>query len=395
MTRHLAVFNAGSSSLKFGVYETASLSCVARGKVESIGSNARLVISKAPSGTYATPCDARTPEDAAHAIFQWLEQAPGLSAPAATAHRIVHGGMAYRETTLVTDAVIRDLETFIPLAPLHQPHGLAILHAARRQWPHIPHAAGFDTAFHHTRSETEQRYALPEPFFIDGIRRYGFHGLSYAHIARNLAHIAQGAPHSRVIVAHLGNGASVCALKDGRSVATSMGFSALEGLMMGTRSGSIDPGVLLFLLQEKNMSPNAVSRLLYHESGLKGVSGISADMRDLFHHEAPSAKRALELFCVMAARHIGALLPTLEGLDGLIFTGGIGEHHASIRNTISSCFQWLGLHLDEQANNNNNDLISQKKSAVWCRIVPADEEAELAFSLRIRLEPLKTDRSEF
>jgi acetate kinase len=268
-------------------------------------------------------------------LTEWLCSVGSLGI-VAIAHRVVHGGRDFTQPTIITDEVLIMLKSYIPLAPLHQPAALKLIEETRKFYPDAPHIACFDTAFHHTIPNLQRRFALPRALHDAGIMRYGFHGLSYQHVADVMP------KHDRVIVAHLGGGASACAMKNLQSVASTMGFSTLDGLMMGTRCGALDPGVLLYLLTEKNMSVPELSNLLYHESGLKGVSGISGDMQELLANDSPAAHEAIALYCALAAKEIAAMLPALGGLDALVFTGGIGENAPVLRNKITIHLQWVG-----------------------------------------------------
>jgi acetate kinase len=261
---------------------------------------------------------------------------------AAIDHRVVHGGQDFTEPTLITDAVLKKLKSLIPLAPLHQPAALTLIEATQKLYPDVAHIACFDTAFHHTISENQRRFAIPRVLYDAGIMRYGFHGLSYQHVANKLYDFPQKIAKDRVIVAHLGGGSSACAMNNLESVACTTGFSTLDGLMMGTRCGALDPGVLLYLLTEKNMSVAEVSNILYNESGLKGVSAISSDMQELLESNTPAAFDAIELYCTFAAKEISSLLPALDGLDALIFTGGIGENASEVRSKITNLLHWVG-----------------------------------------------------
>lgn len=256
--------------------------------------------------------------------------------------RVVHGGRAFTQPVEITDKVVDELKSYIPLAPLHQPAALHLIEETRRLYPKVPQIACFDTAFHHTTPEIERRLPLPRWYHKEGIQRYGFHGLSYQHIANVLPEHAGAKAHGRVIVAHLGGGSSACAMKDLKSIASTMGFSTLDGLMMGTRSGALDPGVILYLLEQLEMKPQEVERLLYLESGLLGVSGVSADMRVIAASDKPEAFEAVELYCHLAAKQIAALIPSLGGLDALVFTGGIGENAAPVRERITASLRWIG-----------------------------------------------------
>jgi acetate kinase len=275
----------------------------------------------------------------------------------AIGHRVVHGGQEFTEPALITDAVLAQLKTLIPLAPIHQPAAIALIEAARKLYPDVAHIACFDTAFHHTISENQRRFAIPRALHDAGIMRYGFHGLSYQHIAQTMP------KHDRVIVAHLGGGSSACAMKNGKSVACTTGFSTLDGLMMSTRCGTLDPGVLLYLLAQKNMSVAEVSNILYFESGLKGVSGVSGNMQDLLASQNHKAQEAIELYCACAAKEISGLLPALGGIDALIFTGGIGEHAPEVRSKIIQLLHWIG------------------NFAVY--VIPSDEEIVIAAACQI------------
>lgn len=316
----LLVLNAGSSTLKYAVFSghAEQRRATRRGTLKHDGSRSSF---------------------AAH-LGDLLEQLSDLDIHA-VGHRIVHGGLHYADPVLLDDTHIEALRRLIPLAPLHQPHNLAGIDAIRQLRPGLPQVACFDTAFHRSQPELAQRYGLPRALHDAGIRRYGFHGLSYAYIASQLPQHLGALAEGRVIVAHLGNGASLCALRERRSVATSMGFSTLDGLLMGTRCGSIDPGVLLYLLQDHNLNPEALGHLLYEESGLLGVSGLSSDMRTLQAADTPEAAEAIALFCHRVVREVGSLAAALGGLDALVFTGGIGEHAPGIRDRICTDLDWL------------------------------------------------------
>jgi acetate kinase len=303
-------------------------------------------------------------------VLAWLCSISSHNTIIAIVHRVVHGGQDFTQPTYITDDVLRILKSYIPLAPLHEPIAVALIQETKKIYPDIPHIACFDTAFHHTMPDIHRRFALPQSFYDDGIIRYGFHGLSYQHISEVMP------DHQRVIIAHLGGGASACALQDRKSVASTMGFSTLDGLMMGTRCGTIDAGVLLYLLQEKNMTPKALSDLLYHHSGLRGVSGISDNMQELLASKNPAAHHAVNLFCMMAAKEIAGLIPALGGVDALIFTGGIGENAPQIRDKIGALLHWLGdisisvIPTDEelvmaQASQKLRNTMQKKATARW------------------------------
>jgi acetate kinase len=375
--------NAGSSSLKFAVYPcargevgTAGLS----GQAEGLEPGGQPFIKVQPPGAPAqrqalTVADGESPFEAAlRAVIAAVEQGAGAR-PVAVAHRVVHGGSRYTASVLIDDAVLAELEALNPLAPLHQPHNLAGVRAFRRARPDLPQVACFDTAFHATTPDVEQRFALPESFKDEGVRRYGFHGLSYHYVSGLLAGQTPRAG-GRMLLAHLGNGASLCAVRDGSSVATTMGFSALDGLMMGTRSGSIDAGVLLHLLRQ-GWSGADIEKLLYKQSGLLGVSGLSADMRTLRASTEPAAARAIGLFTHRVVRECGALSACLGGLDVLGFTGGIGEHDAALRADVCTALAYLGVRLDAAANlradGNVPMAIHAADSPVEVWVVPTDE----------------------
>lgn len=272
-------------------------------------------------------------------VDEWFGSIGSFGEVFAVAHRVVHGGQDFAKPARITSNVLGKLISYIPLAPLHQPAAIKLIEVAQKFYPQIPQIACFDTAFHHTTRDLYRRFALPQHLYDEGVMRYGFHGLSYQYIASAMP---KALHDKRVIVAHLGGGASACAMHHRKSVGSTMGFSTLDGLMMGTRSGALDPGVLLYLLQEKQLSVSALSDLLYHESGLKGVSGISGDMQELLASDTPAAKLAVELFCATAAKEIAGLIPALGGVDALIFTGGIGEHAETVRNKIKGLLGWLG-----------------------------------------------------
>jgi acetate kinase len=306
----------------------------------------------------------------------------------AVGHRVVHGGQYCSAPVLIDAKVLKDLEAVIPLAPLHQPHNLAAIRAFQEIMPNLPQVACFDTAFHRTQPDVAQRFALPRHFFDEGVRHYGFHGLSYEYITSVLPTVEPSLADARIIVAHLGNGASLCAIHKGRSIATTMGFTPLDGLVMGTRCGSLDPGVLLYLMNQHNMYAQALEELLYHQSGLLGVSGISSDMRTLLTSDEPNAQEAIELFVYRIGREIGSLAAALGGLDALVFTGGIGEHSAVIRAKVCRQALWLGLELDELANETEVKQISTLNSKVSVWVVATDENLMIAQHTLRQLTPI-------
>ena len=359
MSPVLIVLNAGSSSLKFQVFEDvdgAEPSVVFKGLFEGLGSAAHFVVKDA-AGAILDEMSWVSSEGVGHEealmhLVSWLRQHQAGRTLAAIGHRVVHGGEAYRGPVLVDDAVLETLDTLVPLAPLHQPHNLEPIRIIRRRLPGMPQVACFDTAFHRGQPEIAQMFALPREMREQGVRRYGFHGLSYDYIASVLPTYDPGLATGRVIVAHLGNGASLCALKGGASVATTMGFSALDGLPMGTRCGALDPAVVFYMLRTMKLSPEEAERMLYAKSGLLGVSGLSNDMRVLRSKAAANedAKRAIDLFVYRITREIGSLIAALGGLDGLIFTAGIGENDAATRAEVIGGLAWVGLRLDAAAN---------------------------------------------
>jgi len=381
MTDAVLALNAGSSSTKFGLYEVgdAEPRLVLRGLLD-LGDQLRLS-AKAADGTAlvdrALAADARG--DAGFGeLLGWIEERLDGESLRAVGHRIVHGGGKFVVPTALDGYVIGELDALTPLAPLHQPGSLRGVRAVARARPGLAQFGCFDTAFHRTIDATVARVALPRRFEAEGVRRYGFHGLSYEYVAGRLAGISPALAAGRTVVAHLGNGASLCAMQGGRSLDTTMGFSALDGLVMGTRPGATDPGVLLYLIREKRLSLEALERLLYRESGLLGVSGISADMRTLLASDDASTREALDLFAFRAARETAALAGTLGGLDCLVFTAGIGEHAAPIRAMICDRLGWLGVELDASANAAHAELISTPGSRVELRIIPTNEEVVIA-----------------
>lgn len=382
MSDAILTLNAGSSSLKFALFEIAGgqLSLAAKGEIEKMDSTPRLTAQDAQGKQIAAQSWATAPAyDALIAqVLSWAESRLGGDRLIAVGHRIVHGGPDHAEPELVTGELLDALDALVPLAPLHLPHNIAPIGAIATARPDLAQVVAYDTAFHRTMPEIATRIAIPNRYEEEGVRRYGFHGLSYEYIAGRLTEIAPALAHGRVIVAHLGNGASLCALKNGRSIDTSMGFSALDGLVMGTRPGDIDPGVLLYLQQRHGMDVKTLEKLLYNESGLKGVSGISGDMRTLLASQDSNAREAVALFVFRLAREIGALTASLGGLDGLVFTAGIGEHAPEIRAMTVEKLSWLGARLDTAANARNDCLISSGDSHLGLHVIPTDEEVMIA-----------------
>jgi acetate kinase len=315
---------------------------------------------------------------ALHIISEWLDGFLGDARVLAVGHRVVHGGADYTGPVVITPAVMAKLRELVPRAPLHQPHNLAPIEAVEARYPGVLQVACFDTSFHRGHSFAAEAFAIPYKFYDQGIRLYGFHGLSYEYVARRLLEVAPDIAHGKVVVAHLGNGASMCAIKDGASVESSMGFTALDGLAMGTRSGQIDPGVLLHLMGSLGMTVPEVTRLLYHESGLKGLSGISSDMRDLEQSADPHAAAAIDYFVYAIQKQLGALTAALGGIDALVFTAGIGENSATVRRRVCERLEWLGITLDPDANESGADVISAPGTSTKVLIVRTSEETMIA-----------------
>ena len=385
MSEEILCLNAGSSSLKFAVYALGSggeLRRLVSGAIEETGGAARFRASDA-QGRTAPPPDwgaaaPRGRDGYLAALLAWLERRPEAGQIVAAGHRVVHGGSEFGAPVLVDDRVLAALERIAPLAPLHQPENLAPIRALAAIRPGLPQAAAFDTAFHRDRPAVATRFALPREYEAAGIRRYGFHGLSYEYIAQALPRIAPEIARGRVVVAHLGNGASLCAMRDGKSLDTTMSFTALDGLVMGTRCGALDPGVVLYLLRERGLDARQVEELLYRQSGLLGVSGVSGDMRALLASREPRAAEAVELFVFRILREMGALAASLGGLDGLVFTAGIGERAASIRARVCDGAAWLGIALDAAANEAGGPRITGQQSRVSAWVIPTDEDLMIA-----------------
>ena len=378
------VVNAGSSSVKFQLYGTegaGDLKRLVKGQMDGIGVRARLRASGADGKTLVdqTYSVEEVPDlpAAMLKVGAWLRETQKVSL-VAVGHRVVHGGPDYDRPVIVDDQVLTRLERYIPLAPLHQPNNLAPIRSIRANNPELPQVACFDTAFHRGHSAVADHYAIPERFHAEGVRRYGFHGLSYEFIANRLPQVAPQIAGGRVIVAHLGSGASMCALSAGRSVESTMGFTALDGLPMGTRPGQIDPGVVLYLIAQKRMSAAAVEKLLYHDCGLKALSGISNDVRELDVSADPKAGFALDYFAYRVGLNAGMLAAALSGIDGFVFTAGIGENSPSMRARIAKKLAWLGIELDPSANAAGGPLISGSDSRVAVYVVPTDEELMIA-----------------
>ena len=380
----ILVVNAGSSSVKFQVFAVdgdGRLRRQIKGQMEGIGSRPRLRATGPGGDTLAErayPVESVPDIPAALTLAgAWLRDELQLS-PLAVGHRVVHGGPDYDRAVLIDHGVVARLESFTALAPLHQPHNLAPIRSLLARFPSLPQVACFDTAFHRDHDEVADHYAIPRQLHDEGVRRYGFHGLSYEYIANTLPNIAPEIAKLRVIVAHLGSGASMCAIHGGRSVESTMGFTALDGLPMGTRTGQIDPGVVLYLMTAKGMSPAQVQDFLYRDCGLKGLSGVSNDMRELLNSSDPRAAFAVDYFVYRAALHAGMLAAALQGLDAFIFTAGIGENSVGIRARIAERLEWLGISLDPEGNARHALRISGAASRIPVYVMPTDEELMIA-----------------
>jgi acetate kinase len=383
--RNILTLNAGSSSLKFALFGLAGVhpTRLYGGQIASGASGVTFHVLDAAGNIVAHrelagSGAAIDPNEALKLLIDWLRASVPYLELAAVGHRVVHGGPDFSQPTMLDGTVVAQLTRLTPLAPLHQPFNLKGIAAARAAFPGVLQVACFDTAFHSGHAFEEATFALPRAYYEQGVRRYGFHGLSYDYVTRQLARIAPGVADGRVIVAHLGNGASLCAVRDGRSIASTMGFSALDGLIMGTRCGALDPGVLLYLMADRGMDAAALTQLLYRESGLKGLSGISHDMRALEQSPAPEAAQAIACFIARIRREIGAMAAVLGGIDALVFTGGIGENSAHIRREVAAACEWLGLALDPDRNTNDAVELSTPASRVRIFRIATDEDAMIA-----------------
>lgn len=386
MRDFLLVINAGSSSLKFQVFDVCGdrLDMRLRGQIEGIGTRAHFKALEA-GGTVLADEPLTTGQDQRAALDHlgsWLRHAAADGHLIAVGHRVVHGGAQYSAPTRVDAQVLRELESLVPLAPLHQPFNLSPMRALLEAQPALPQVACFDTAFHRTQPLLAELFALPRQFYDEGVRRYGFHGLSYEYIARELPRRAPELARKRVVVAHLGNGVSLCALDHGCSVATTMGFTALDGLPMGTRCGSLDPGVVIYLARERGMSIDAIEALLYQRSGLLGLSGESNDMRALLSSTTPGARLAVDYFVYRVAREVGSLAAAMGGIDALVFTAGIGENSPHIRAQVATRLRWLGLELDAAANDSGAACISRPGSRLAAWTIATNEELMIALHTR-------------
>ncbi|RZI46882.1 acetate/propionate family kinase [Candidatus Finniella inopinata] len=379
MSSSILVFNAGSSSLKFSLFNKYDFEPLLSGEVENLWQTPVLWTKNKKGKKELSPLQlGKNLKEVMTSVLDFIQEKASENPISAVGHRVVHGGSKYREPVILTPQVIHNLRNLTPLAPLHQPHSLDVIEATMEVYKGVLQVACFDTSFHRTQPRLAELVPLPRQFTEDGIIQYGFHGLSYQYIASQLSLYAPEKAHGRVIIAHLGSGASLCAMKNLKSVATSMGFSALGGLMMGTRSGSIDPGIILHLLHEKDLSLDNVTDILYNKSGMLGVSGLTSDVRELLKSDDANAKLAIDLFCYITAKQMASLLPTLSGIDLLVFTAGIGENCPPIRKQIATYLNWLGVELDNELNDKNAMKISSPKSLIEVYVIPTNESLVIA-----------------
>ena len=396
MADAIAVLNAGSSSIKFSLFadQASGLELIARGQVEGIDTAPRFLAHDGSGALLAEKSwgeGVRLDHDAAlDHLMGFLRTELVGERLIGVGHRVVHGGLEYSLPVRIDEHALAALEKYVPLAPLHQPHNLGPIRALLERFPQLDQVACFDTAFHRVQPEVAQAFALPRSITERGVRRYGFHGLSYEYIAQAFAHHDAKAAAGKLIALHLGNGSSMCAMANGRSVATTMGFTAVEGLPMGTRSGSLDPGVLLYLLDEMQMDARAIEHLIYQQSGLLGVSGISSDMRDLLASDEPDAKAAIALYVYRIGRELGSLAAALGGVDAIVFTAGIGENSAVVRERVCRDARWLGVALDPAANDAGGPRISTAASRVSVWRIPTNEELMIARHTRALLSSAAT-----
>ena len=388
----IATFNTGSSNLKFSLYRAATGQLAGRllgGKLTGLGAHIKVdmdTTSQSHQQQFAAALSNvdPAPEQLIPELARCLRAAMDGAELVAAGHRIVHGGQSCDGPRLATPELLKTLDSLSVFAPDHQPHNLAGVRSLAKQFPSLPQSLSFDTAFHRTQPREARIYALPRDLTESGLQRYGFHGLSYAYIAETLAETFAGCPHRKTVVAHLGNGASLCAMRDGKSVAASMGLTALSGIPMATRCGDLDPGAVLYLIGSQKMTPDAVSDMLNHKSGLLGVSGISGDIRDLLASPAPEAEEALDVYTYRIAREIGSLTAALNGLDAIVFTGGVGENSREIRRRVCARLSWMGIELDAALNESGAGVVSAQHSAIAVAVIPTNEEeviAREAFSL--------------
>ncbi|WP_434513306.1 acetate/propionate family kinase [Dechloromonas sp. ARDL1] len=384
MKQGILTINAGSSSIKFALFpldHPISPEAEVSGQIDGIGAETTKMVAKNRAGERIADQlleGAKVSHaQAFDALLKWFTASHANWQIVAVGHRVVHGGERYSKPTVIDDTVLSHLQSFIPLAPLHEPHNVAGIIALQALLPSVPQIACFDTAFHRSQPEVAQTFGLPRNITAEGIKRYGFHGLSYEYIARALPQHS-GRATGRIVVAHLGNGASMAAMVDRKCVATTLGFSTIDGLVMGTRCGNLDPGVILHLMETKNLSVKDMTKMLYKESGLLGVSGLSQDMRTLLASDKPEAGEAVNLFCYRIARELGSLAAAAGGLDALVFTGGIGEHAAEVRRRVCLQSEWLGIRLNPEANARHELRISAGNSSVDVLVIPTNEEWMMA-----------------
>jgi acetate kinase len=382
MSRALLTINAGSSSIKFALFRADDLHVIVTGQVERIGGEPKF---EAHDGTGREIKSRSWPQGASRSyeeifddLLKWVEAHLGRAQLVGVGHRVVHGGRNLTKPVILTPDVVAEIENLIPLAPLHQPHSVHAIKAITGLRPHLPQIACFDTAFHRGHAPATRFFALPRELSDSGIERYGFHGLSYEFIAGRLAEIDPALAAGRIVAAHLGSGASLCAINNGRSVDSTMGFTAVDGLPMGTRCGTLDPGVILYLQQSRGMNADDIEELIYKKSGLLGVSGISADMRTLLESDNPHAAEAVDMFCFRIARETAALATAMGGVDAIVFTAGIGEKSPQVRSRACAYLKWLGVEIDEDANTKSTQRINTLASKIRILVVPTDEEAVIA-----------------
>jgi acetate kinase len=384
MHDYALVLNAGSSSLKFCVFQRPSGAVwrlEARGQIEGIGTSPRLSVKDAGNVRLADDkldASVRNGRDAIDVLAAWLKSKYGGARVLGVGHRVVHGGERFTGPTILNKEVLAQLQELVPFAPLHQPYNLAAIEAVFDRLPGVPQVACFDTSFHRGHEAVADLIPLPREICKEGLQRYGFHGLSYEYVASVLPEVAPEIAQGKVIVAHLGSGASLCALNNGKSVDTTMGFTAVDGLCMGTRPGALDPGVVLYLFQNRGLSPKEVETILYKKSGLLAISGISNDMRDLLDRIEPEARLAVDYFVYRVAKEMGALAAALDGLDGFVFTAGMGENSPEVRRRICEASRWLGIEIDDEANDQKATRISTSQSKVSVWMIPTNEELMIA-----------------
>ena len=375
--------NAGSSSLKFAVYSSDSDHPLVTGLVDRIGTNATLKLKDQRGFDLPTKTDGlSTHQEALTTVLSAIEPELDGQSIDIVGHRVVHGGLWYDAPVMVTDEVLERLTTLEPFAPLHQPHNLSGIKAAKAAFPNAPQIACFDTAFHRHHPYVNDTFAIPRAYYDKGVRRYGFHGLSYDYISGELRRIAPTIAQGRVVVAHLGNGASMCAIQDGKSVASTMGFSALDGLPMGTRCGQLDAGVVLYLMDQEGLSATDISDMLYKKSGLLGLSDLSNDMRTLEASDSLEARQAIDYFVFRIQRELGGMAAAMGGIDGLVFCGGIGENSAFIRDRVCERTAWMGIEIDYKKNDAHAQVISTEMSRTTVMVIPTNEELVIARAAR-------------